>query len=255
MEIRRLNMDNSWWIKWEGVRFLIDPWLLGKEVDYFSWFNTQWHRTPPLPPDAWPDFDFVVITQKYPDHFHRQTLERLQPERVIGPGSIQKALRKMLPDADIRTLENPGTSLFDTGIRVHFLPTSRKVDPIYDALVLENGRESIFVSTHGYPLSAEQHLLLRQWPPVSLLLTPLNHYKLPFWLGGTVSPGVDAARHLASALSPRCMVATHDEDKWAKGLVQVFARVTKAPDPATLLGIPEFAGRYRHIDHYSPVVI
>jgi L-ascorbate metabolism protein UlaG (beta-lactamase superfamily) len=255
MEIRRLNMDNSWYINWEGVRFLIDPWLMGREVDYFPWFNTQWHRTPPVAPAAVPEFDFVLITQKYPDHFHRETLDVLKPARVIGPGSIFKELKKILPHAELISFDHLKENLFGTGIDLHFLPTSRKIDPIYDALVLDNGRESIFVSTHGYPLSGEQLAWVQQRPPVALLFTPLNKYQLPFWLGGTVSPGLEAARHLAKALSPRCVVATHDEDKWAKGLVQRFARVLRAPDPDTLSRIPEFTGRYRHIDHYSPVVL
>ena len=56
-------MDNSWCLGLGGKRFLIDPWLEGVEVDYFSWFNTQWHRTPPLSYSELPAFDAVLITQ------------------------------------------------------------------------------------------------------------------------------------------------------------------------------------------------
>jgi L-ascorbate metabolism protein UlaG (beta-lactamase superfamily) len=49
MNIQRLNMDNSWRLEFGGKSVLIDPWLMGVEVDYFSWFNTQWHKTAPVP--------------------------------------------------------------------------------------------------------------------------------------------------------------------------------------------------------------
>ena len=48
MKIQRLNMDNTWLLEMEGLRILVDPWLEGEEIDYFSWFNTQWHRTKPI---------------------------------------------------------------------------------------------------------------------------------------------------------------------------------------------------------------
>ena len=80
MQLKRLNMDNSWSISLGGQRLLIDPWLHGVEVDYFAWFNKQWHRTPPIAYEDVQDFDAVLITQKYPDHFHPETLLRLKPK-------------------------------------------------------------------------------------------------------------------------------------------------------------------------------
>ena len=101
MKIQRLNMDNTWFIEFAGLRMLIDPWLFGQEVDFFSWFNTQWHRTAPVPLAEVPDFDLVLITQKYPDHFHQETLKKLQPKLVVGPQSIENQLNKILPDSNI----------------------------------------------------------------------------------------------------------------------------------------------------------
>jgi L-ascorbate metabolism protein UlaG (beta-lactamase superfamily) len=43
LSIQRLNMDNTWWVNWGGTSLLLDPWLIGSEVDGFSWFNEQWH--------------------------------------------------------------------------------------------------------------------------------------------------------------------------------------------------------------------
>ncbi len=90
---QRLNMDNSFFIEMSGWKILIDPWLEGTEVDYFEWFNMQWHRTPPLPYSDIPDFDTVLITQKYPDHFHIKTLKKLAPKHIIGPKSLENKLK------------------------------------------------------------------------------------------------------------------------------------------------------------------
>jgi len=82
MKIQRLNMDNSWHINFAGKSFLIDPWLKGVEIDFFSWFNTQWHRTPPIAIADIPDYDLVIITQKYPDHYQSSEITLLtEPEK------------------------------------------------------------------------------------------------------------------------------------------------------------------------------
>ena len=90
IQVQRLNMDNSLFLEISGWKVLIDPWLEGTEVDFFGWFNTQWHRTPPLPYEQIPAFDTVLITQKYPDHFHAETLKKLNPGHIIAPGSLKE---------------------------------------------------------------------------------------------------------------------------------------------------------------------
>ena len=253
--IQRLNMDNSWWVDFNGLRFLIDPWLQGVEIDFFPWFNTQWHRTKPLDPEHVPGYDFVLITQKYPDHFHAQTLLRLQPARLVVPASIEQKVKKLLPEAEVLTLRADLPRLFGGPLSLHFLPTSRRIDPIYDALLLHNGQESIFIATHGFDLRPEQRQWLSQQPPVSLLFTPFNYYRLPVWLGGVVSPGMTGVEQLVAVLNPKRVVATHDEDKFARGIVSRFARVTRSPAAAELMQLPLLKDRYLTIDHYSSVVI
>lgn len=253
--IQRLNMDNSWWVDFNGLRFLIDPWLQGVEVDFFPWFNTQWHRTKPLDAEAVPAYDFVLITQKYPDHFHAQTLLRLRPARLLVPASIEQKVKKLLPEAEVLTLQADTPRIFGGPLSLHFLPTSRRIDPIYDALLLHNGEESIFIATHGFDLTPDKRQWLSQQPPVSLLFTPFNYYRLPVWLGGVVSPGMTGVQQLVEAVKPRRVVATHDEDKFARGLVSRFARITRSPAAAELMQLPLLKDRYLAIDHYSSVVI
>ena len=189
MIIQRLNMDNSWRIDFAGQTILIDPWLQGAEIDYFPWFNKQWHRTKPVPTSEVPDFDMVVITQKYPDHFHPETLTALAPKKLIVPKSIDKKVQQLLPNAEVVAFNTNSQQVFGSDINIHFMPTSRKIDPIYDALIIENGEESVLLATHGFNKIEAWESFIKSMPPIKLVLTPFNTYQLPFYL--------EALSHLA----------------------------------------------------------
>ena len=255
MKIQRLNMDNSWHINFAGKSFLIDPWLKGVEIDFFSWFNTQWHRTPPIAIADVPDYDFVIITQKYPDHYHPETLIELQPQKLIVPSSIEKKVKKLLPDAQIWTLETSSSDVIGSQMKLHYLPSQRKMDPIYDAIVLENGTESILLATHGYAESETWSKHLKNIPPIKLAFTPFNLYRLPFFLGGTVSPGLSAVKNLIKTLLPKHIIATHDEDKHAKGLIQKLAHIEFSPSRQELIKEDLFKNRLLTIDNYQSITI
>lgn len=255
MKIQRLNMDNSWFIEFAGLRILVDPWLMGKEVDFFPWFNSQWHKTSPLEIENLPSFDLVLITQKYPDHFHLETLENIQPSLVIGPQSIHKKLKAKLPSTQFIPFNKGVKQVLKSTLNIHHLPSPRKIDPIYDALVLENGQSSICLASHGYPSIWESKKIWGNLPPVELLISPFDHYQLPVFLGGTVAPGLDGLLILTKALNPKKIVATHDEDKHASGLVSKFAKITKAPRMAELEKHPLLKGRLLDINDYQPQLI
>lgn len=253
--VQRLNLDNSFLLEIGTWKLLIDPWLEGSEVDYFSWFNTQWHRTKPIPYDQLPSYDTVLITQKYPDHFHIETLQRLSPKRIIAPRSIEKRVKKILPDTSIVSLDPKNNQITENNVRVTFLPTKRKIDPIYDAFLLDNGTESVFVAPHGFQLDGKDIDLIRKASPCQLLITPFNYYKLPFFLGGVVSPGLEGVKHLCDAIEPKRVVAAHDEDKHAKGLVSKFAKVIRPSSAEALRKLPWLANRYQEIIDYNRIKI
>lgn len=255
MKIQRLNLDNSWWIQLGETKILVDPWLHGEEVDYFPWFNTQWHRTTPISYEELPEFDFVLITQKYPDHYHKETLKKINPKKLIVPKSIAKSCQKLLPESEVVPFNSGVSKAFDSEVNIYFLSTKRKIDPIYDALIVENGEESVFLATHGFVLQDFQVETAKEFAPYDLLITPLNLYKLPAVLGGEVSPGVDVIKSLCETIQPKKVVATHDEDKHAKGLVTKFAKVTKAP-PKDVLSQENFFGQsYLEIENYNPILL
>jgi len=255
MKIQRLNMDNSWHINFAGLSILIDPWLKGVEVDFFSWFNTQWHRTPPVDIADIPSYDLVIITQKYPDHYHPETLLELQPQKLIVPDSIEKKVKKLLPHAKVETLAAATPALLGSQMNLHYLPTQRKTDPIYDAIMLEDGEQSILLATHGYAEPDAWDHQINNLPPIKLAFTPFNHYQLPSFLGGTVSPGLSAVKSLISTHQPEHVIATHDEDKHAKGIINRLAKITLPPSRQELLADDNFKHRLLTIDNYQSLTL
>lgn len=255
VHFQRLNMDNSFLLEISGWKILIDPWLEGMEVDFFSWFNTQWHRTPPMSYEDLPDFDTILITQKYPDHFHVETLKKLQPKHIISPKTLEKKLKKLFPDAKIEGLDAINSCVKFNNHKVTFLGTKRKIDPIYDAFMIDDGEVSIFISTHGFNFNEMDVELLNRSSPCQLLITPFNYYKLPFFLGGIVSPGLKGVKHLCETLKPKKVIATHDEDKHAKGIVSKFARIKRPSSTENLIKNSWLTNRYLEVDHYNRINI
>jgi hypothetical protein len=227
IRIQRLNMDNSWSLGIGGLGLLIDPWLCGKETDYFSWFNTQWHRYEPVPFNELPAFDWVLITQKYPDHFHPETLLKLRPMRIMAPASLRGRIGSLLPGTEAVFMEKDKPSFDLGGVTVRWLHTDRKIDPIYDAVAIHDDMETVLVASHGFELSRQHLDVLRSLPRISLLLSPVNEYKLPFFLGGSVSPGLRGLEKLLKDSGAERFVSTHDEDKHATGLVSRLAKVIR----------------------------
>ena len=253
--LQRLNMDTSLFLEIGGFKVLIDPWLEGTEVDFFSWFNTQWHRTAPLSIEELPEYDAVLITQKYPDHFHVQTLKKLSPSQIIAPKSLEKKIRKNLPKASLTVVDSDTSQIKIGNITLTYLPTRRKVDPIYDAFLLDDGNESVFLAPHGYQFDDSSRSIVEEASPCQLLVTPFNRYELPFFLGGTVSPGLEGVEHLCHVLQPKKVMAVHDEDKHAKGLVSKMARITRPSSIRALHELPWLGDRYFELNDYQRIEI
>ena len=75
LSIKRLNLDSSWHIEYGKNSFVVDPWLIGSEIDGFKWLNEQWHIKEPVKISDLPEFQFLLISQNYEDHCHIETLK------------------------------------------------------------------------------------------------------------------------------------------------------------------------------------
>lgn len=245
-------MDTSWQVNWHETGILLDPWLVGSEVDGFSWFNEQWHTTPPVPPEQTTNYQVIIISQSYSDHFHRQTIEALQNVPILATPSAKKRIRKELPQHDLHIMPELGSnSWYRLGeLEIAYLDPGRKIDPIYNGIVIKSGNDVVVYFPHGFTLSESQLSALEKYR-VRLLITSFSLFKLPAFLGGAVNPGKENALALVKALDPEKVVHTHDENKHARGLVKKIAKVVY-PDPEELQR--NLAGRFVYTQ-YEPLLL
>ena len=226
----RLNTDATWHLCFGGVAVLFDPWLIGDEVDYAGWFNTARHVGPVIAPPEAPAFDAIVISQHYADHLHPETLRALPPAPVFAVPQAVAALRRFC--ADVRPIPawgEPAATLGD--LRLWRLSRPWHRPPAYHAIVLADGAgDAVLHAPHGLPASEAAAVAARH--RVRLLALTRRAFVLPWWLGGAVGPGPDAADAAVAACRPDVAFPLHDEPKAATGLVSRLARVTEPPPAA-----------------------
>jgi hypothetical protein len=222
--IQRLNKDNSWAITLSGTTFLVDPWLTGSEVDYFGWFNTQWHREAPVPVSEVPLYDWIIVTQQFPDHFHIETLLALNPARLIVPPSVKTKAEKLFPSAAVEAVKNPAEEFVAGGVRIRRFRSTALMPPFFDAYALYDDHQTIFLAPHGYRFNTRQLTELRKLPPVTLLLASANYLRLPFFLGGKIMAGISGLEQLVRDTGTSKFATSHDGDKQATGLVPLLSR-------------------------------
>lgn len=229
--IQRLNHDSSWLFSWQDKTFLLDPWLLGSEIDGFRWLNEQWHTTPPVQIDQLPPYDFIVISQSYEDHCHLHTLEALSAYvPVLATAKAFRRLKRHFPQREIVLIPDVGESpvLRVGGLDFLAFRPNKRLDPIYYSLLIADTRQkAVFYAPHGFVLTATQKAALRPYD-AQLLVTTFTDFRLPGWLGGHVNPGMENVQYLCQLLHPHWLINTHDEEKIAKGLVSRFAEVEYA---------------------------
>lgn len=252
LTLRRLNMDSSWALSWAGTTLLIDPWLIGSEVDGFSWFNEQWHVTALVPVDSIGEYQAILISQAYSDHCHQQTLKCLHMVPFIATPSASGRLKREMRGSVINILPEvtSGRWLDHGALQLAYLDPGRMIDPIYNGIVIRYENELVVYFPHGFTLNEKQLKALQAYRTL-LLMTSFSSFKLPAFLGGTSNPGVANALDLVDALQPKRVVHTHDENKLAKGLVSKLAKVVY-PDPLQLEAT--MGGRFVYLQ-YDPFTL
>lgn len=250
LSIQRLNMDSSWLITWDGVSFVIDPWLIGSEVDGFKWLNEQWHLTEPLDIAKLPAYDAIIISNPYSDHCHVNTLQQLRHDVPLF--ATQASCKRLKREWKERTTTPIGylhkgesTSFKDFKLTV-LKPEGKWIDPIYHTLIISKGKDAICYASHGFKPSASQLAMLKDFD-IHVLMTTFTWFKLPSIMGGLVNLGYEAACDLAAQLKAKHLLNTHDEQKPGKGLVLKLSQA-KYTDTAKLNN-PQFI----NLPDYTPV--
>jgi hypothetical protein len=218
-------MDSSWWLQWGNTSMVIDPWLVGSEVDGFKWLNEQWHETPPIPIVEIPSYQNIVISQPYSDHCHNNTLKQLQAEvPIYAVPPAKKRLMREMANRQIFSIGERETDWTSIGeLKVARLTPDKLLDPIYHALVMARANEAIVYAPHGFKLTDHQKNLIGDLK-VKLLITSFAYFKIPVLLGGLVNPGTAGALALMKQVQPEKVLNTHDENKPGKGLVLRLAK-------------------------------
>ena len=239
--LQRINMDSTWLVVMDGVRFLVDPWLVGTETDGFKWLNRQWHVQSVMPPESVPEFDAILITQPYDDHCHIATLKELYKGKPVfadrrGYGKI----KKHLPDADLhRVNEKTREIVRFKGVEFYLSPT----DMLYNGCLIRSAGKSVLYLPHGIEIKDRY---VKHFPsPVDVVLTSASTFTLPFWLGGKVAKGIENVKQVQRLFGPGQIFTTHDEPKDGIGLV---SRLAKKYYP-TQAEFTEQLGRHAHIVH------
>jgi L-ascorbate metabolism protein UlaG (beta-lactamase superfamily) len=225
LALTSLNGDSAWLVESEGQRILLDPWLSGAQTDLAPWFSTEELPAPACPVEQLGPIDAIVISHRFGDHCHPITLRGLSPDvPVYAPAPAIGTVCAIGHFRSVRPLHDARLG----ALRLCHLPAPGPHRPVHQGLVLEGADGAVVYAPHGYPAERALHLRGR----VSVLLTTTVTYTLPWWLGGTINLGLDAARALVEALQPGATLRTHDAHKAAGGLVPRHARVTRPDDAA-----------------------
>ena len=227
LSVKRLNLDSSWHVSYNGTNFIVDPWLIGSEIDGFKWLNEQWHIKEPVKITELPDYNFILISQSYEDHCHIKTLKKISENKtLIATEKAYKKLKKEFPKRKIILLED-NKVISHEGLNFISLRPNKILDPVYYSVVIENNNEAIFYAPHGFTLNDQQLDLVNQ-NNIKLLITTFTEFEIPKIMGGKVNPGMENVYELYNQIKPVNTINTHDEEKKAKGLVSSLAKIKYA---------------------------
>lgn len=253
LKVQRLNMDSSWVIELGNTSCMVDPWLVGSEIDGFSWFNEQWHTTEPVKLEDLPQVDFILISQNYEDHCHLNTIDVLDEKiPIVATQKAYNKLKKKFPKRTISLLKDDGTTYNFGDMNLKSFHPNRKIDPVYYGVsITDASNKGAFYCPHGFTLSTKQLELVASCS-FQLLITTFTKFTLPGFLGGIVNPGMDNVVDLCTQLTPTYVINTHDEVKEGKGLVGKLAKVEYA-DYGTINA--KYKIGFKHITDYSKIEI
>lgn len=218
--LQRINLDSTWIISLNGVKILVDPWLIGTETDGFKWLNRQWHVQSVIDIKEIPDFDVILITQPYDDHCHINTLKEIYKNKpVYADKRAYGKVRKYLPDADLHKVnEKTKKKINFRGIEFFISPT----DKLYNGCFIKSANKSLLYLPHGIEFKEKY---ITYFPkPVDVVLTSASTYTLPFFLGGNVAKGISNVKEIRQHFQPKKIFTTHDEPKEGVGIVSKVAK-------------------------------
>lgn len=194
--------SNSWLIEMNGLRILLDPWLVGSLV----FGNAKWlvqgdHPQPhPIPEQI----DLILLSQGLEDHAHPATLKALSRDIPVVASPNATKVVQGLGYTQVTTLHHGESITWANQVRLQATPGSlvgyQLVENGYLLTDLDSGHR-LYYEPHGsHPAQ------LQTEAPVDVVITPLIDLTLP--LVGPVIRGGEAGLRVADWLHPQVMVAT-----------------------------------------------
>lgn len=224
MKLTRLNGDSSWLLQLDSLSLLIDPWLYGSQTDLAAWFSRQWHTEKCVSVDQLPQIDAILISHPFTDHCHKETLLKFSSDiPVLAAPAAARKIRSWKHFQTLHELDSNKSFGFES-LELQYFPSGRFLDPVHAGLLFKGENKSLFYAPHGFSVSNADKPGLKN---IDVLISTSLHYKLPFFLGGTINMGLENARDLARLLHAKHFVPTHDENKKAIGLVNRLANKTR----------------------------
>jgi L-ascorbate metabolism protein UlaG (beta-lactamase superfamily) len=194
--------SNSWLIEIAQKRILLDPWLVGPLVfGNLPWLFKGEKRVKRAIPD---NIDLILLSQGLEDHSHPPTLEKLDHQLPVIASPNGAKVCENLGYTNITTLKHSESFKLNQQIEIKAVPGSmvgfNLVENGYIIRDLTND-ESIYYEPHGF-----HSPLLKEEPPVKVIITPLVGLKIPFL--GSVINGKKEALEVCKWLKPEAILPT-----------------------------------------------
>ena len=149
MNVERVNGDTSFFIKLinttKTITYLLDPWLLGSEIDCSTCFNEQYLIEPSISIDKIGKVDAIIISHEFSDHCHEKTLLLLDENIPIL--STKSAINRLKRNSILKNrtlIEIPTTNckknkinfLDYNDIKISLICASGIFDYVHNALII-----------------------------------------------------------------------------------------------------------------------
>ncbi|MCS6959580.1 MAG: MBL fold metallo-hydrolase [Pseudanabaenaceae cyanobacterium SKYGB_i_bin29] len=191
--------SNSWLLEGQGLRILIDPWLVGALVfGGATWlFQAERSTSRPLPSGI----DLILLSQGLPDHAHPPTLQVL--DRSIPVVASPRAARvcQELGYSHVHVLAHH-QRIQIKDLTIEALPGALVGATLREnAYVLRFADRSIYYEPHG-----NHDPVVQQKSPIDIVITPVIDLLLPLF--GAVIRGRESTLQLCTWLKPRFLLPT-----------------------------------------------
>ena len=228
IEVQRMSMDSSLMVKFldDNFKVVIDPWLLGPEIDGSSIFNCAYHLHEPMNMEKVGNVDAIVISLPFNDHCHEDSLVLFKASVPIY--GVIAVLRRLAKDVRLSdrifieiTSDTEGT-LIQSNLRIRSLPSPNIFDFVHSGLIFkDDNRNLVLYAPHGLYIENYQSNIVEAITSNAflLILISCSKYCLPFYLGGNVNLGLDHAIKVAKVVQAKYLIDVHSEEKISTGIV------------------------------------